>query len=102
MFMPSIGFQFGGRHHGWSDRRLKRDIRRVGTSPSGLPIYTFRYLWSDTTYRGVMAQDMLRLRPQAVHRLGGYYWVDYSVLDVKFEPLDDGGPSALILRATFP
>ena len=97
---PSIGFSFGSSHrHGWSDRRLKRDVRRVGTSPSGLPIYTFRYLWEDATYRGVMAQDLLSLRPEAVHRAGAYYWVDYSALDVKFERLDTRRPRPVWVEA---
>ena len=88
LFSSGIGLHFGGgHHHGWSDRRLKRDIQQVGVSPSGLPIYTFRYLWSDATYRGVMAQDLLTLRPDAVHTQDGYYWVDYSALDVKFEQI---------------
>ncbi len=102
IFVPRFGFGFGGHRHAWSDRRLKRDIRRVGASPSGLPVYTFRYLWSDATYRGVMAQDLLKLRPGAVHRQGAYYWVDYSALDVKFERLDGAAASPRVLRAALP
>jgi uncharacterized caspase-like protein len=82
---PSIGFGF---HHGWSDRRLKRDIRQIATSPSGIPVYTFRYKWSEVCYIGAMAQDLLRLRPAAVSKVGAYYQVDYDGIDVPFQALD--------------
>ncbi|MXQ06241.1 hypothetical protein GQ651_00130 [Alphaproteobacteria bacterium GH1-50] len=67
-----------------SDERLKTDIRRVGTAPNGLPLYTFRYRGKRTTWRGVMAQDVLRIRPDAV-RLGrdGYYRVYYWKLGLR-------------------
>jgi hypothetical protein len=83
---PSFGFGF--RRHGWSDMRLKRDIRQVATSPSGIPVYTFRYKWSDVCYIGAMAQDLLRLKPEAVRKVGAYYQVDYDRIDVPFEPID--------------
>jgi hypothetical protein len=74
----------GGGGGGWSDRRLKRDIVRLGASPSGLPIYAFQYVWGGPRFVGVMAQDLLRLRPDAV-RLdeSGYYKVDYARIDVE-------------------
>jgi hypothetical protein len=73
----------GGGGGGWSDRRLKRDIVRLGASPSGLPIYSFQYVWGGPRYVGVMAQDMLKLRPDAViYDESGYYKVDYSRIDV--------------------
>ncbi|MEW9834035.1 tail fiber domain-containing protein, partial [Mesorhizobium marinum] len=49
-----------------SDIRLKRDVECVGAAPNGLPLYTFRYLWSDAVYQGVMAQDVLKVFPEAV------------------------------------
>ena len=74
----------GGGGGGWSDRRLKRDIVRWGASPSGLPVYAFQYVWGGPRYLGVMAQDLLTLRPDAVHLdVSGYYWIDYTVIDVK-------------------
>ena len=73
----------GGGGAGWSDRRLKRAVRRIGRSPSGLPLYSFQYVWGGPRYEGVMAQDLLKLRPDAVIRdPSGYYKVDYSRLDV--------------------
>ena len=73
----------GGGGGGWSDRRLKRDIVHLGVSPSGLPIYSFQYVWGGPRYVGVMAQDLLKLRPDAVvFDECGFYRVDYSKIDV--------------------
>jgi hypothetical protein len=72
-----------------SDRRLKREIRRIGVSPSGLAIYSFRYVWGGPTYVGVMAQDLLATRPDAVIETdSGYLMVDYGLIDVKMTSLD--------------
>ena len=61
-----------------SDMRLKRDIRKVGTRPDGLGVYLFRYLWSDIQYLGLMAQEVLWVKPQAVGRIGPWLAVDYG------------------------
>jgi hypothetical protein len=64
-----------------SDVRLKRDIKRIGALPSGLPTYEFRYLWSDDIQTGVMAQEAMRMFPDAVvMHDSGYLAVDYSKL----------------------
>ena len=68
-----------------SDARLKTDITQIGTSPSGIPVYSFRYGDAPDVYTGVMAQDLLERAPEAVVPLkGGYYAVDYSKIDVEF------------------
>jgi hypothetical protein len=48
-----------------SDIRLKRDITQVGELDSGVGLYRYRYLWSDTTYVGVMAQEVAEVMPEA-------------------------------------
>ncbi len=64
-----------------SDRRLKRDIEQVGTHASGIGIFQFKYLWSDTPYVGVMAQDVLERIPEAVSvGPGDFMAVDYAAL----------------------
>lgn len=63
-----------------SDRRLKRDIERVGALPSGLPVYRFKYLWDNIERVGVMAQDVLKVIPTAVVNVGNFYAVDYGRL----------------------
>lgn len=76
-----------GAAGGWaagkfSDRRLKKDVSKIGTTESGLPLYLFRYLWdneNESPRIGVMAQDVLEVMPDAVHtRPDGYLMVDYA------------------------
>jgi len=64
----------------WSDVRLKRDIVRIGER-KGLPWYSFRYLWSDAPQEGFMAQDAIKVIPEAVHLdPSGFYKVDYDMI----------------------
>lgn len=64
-----------------SDSQLKENITHVGTSFSGLPIYTFNYIDQEGLYLGVMAQDVLMHTPEAAILMdNGYYAVDYSML----------------------
>ena len=72
-----------------SDRRLKKNITKVGTSPSGINIYRFEYidpkLYGGGLFEGVMAQEV----PEAsILGKNGYYSVDYSQLDVTFKRID--------------
>ncbi|MFS8145796.1 tail fiber domain-containing protein [Rhizobium sp. BR 249] len=80
----------GGGDPGWSDRRLKRNIRRLGVSPAGIPIYAFRYIWGGPLFIGTMAQDLLLIRPDVVSQdATGYYTVDYAKLDIKMISIPD-------------
>ncbi|MGO7870159.1 tail fiber domain-containing protein [Rhizobium leguminosarum] len=75
---------------GWSDRRLKTDIRRLGTSAEGIPVYAFRYIWGGPLFVGTMAQDLLAIRPEAViETASGYYMVDYDKLDIAMISLPE-------------
>ncbi|MBB3300226.1 hypothetical protein FHT72_004185 [Rhizobium sp. BK077] len=78
----------------WSDRRLKTDIRRLGISAEGIPVYAFRYVWGGPIFVGTMAQDLLEIRPEAVIDTGtGYYMVDYDKLDIAMISLpEDASP----------
>lgn len=62
----------------FSDRRLKRHIRRVGTLDNGLPVYSFQYLGGGPVQIGLMAQDVEKLHPDAVVEIAGYKAVDYG------------------------
>lgn len=62
----------------FSDRRLKTDVSKVGKTDSGLPVYTYRYKGDPRMHMGVMAQDVEKTTPEAVHEIGGYKAVDYS------------------------
>jgi hypothetical protein len=71
-----------------SDRALKKDIIRVGASPSGIPTYNFKFIGDITrsVYYGVMAQDIQESHPSAVSKgKNGYLLVDYSLIDVDYQ-----------------
>ena len=75
---------------GWSDRRLKRNIVRVGESACGLPLYRFQYIWGGPEFVGVMAQDLIALRPDAlILDDSGYFRVDYDKLGFPMRTLED-------------
>jgi hypothetical protein len=63
-----------------SDRRAKRDIRRVGTFPNGLPVYTYRYLGDNVIHLGFMADEVRKVAPHAVKRgADGFDRVNYQM-----------------------
>jgi len=67
-----------------SDARVKTDITPVGATASGLPLYTFRYQGDSALYQGVMAQDVLQAKPEAVITgARGFMAVDYSRIDAE-------------------
>ncbi len=69
-----------------SDVRLKADIVEVGATAFGLPLYQFRYLDGDARFEGVMAQDVLKVRPDAVVTgSDGFYRVDYTKLGISMK-----------------
>ena len=84
---------------GLSDRKLKKDIEKVGESPKGINIYHFKYKdpdmvksWSPDgaagsfdfygKIQGVMADEVPN---EAVGEYKGYKFVNYSLLDVEFK-----------------
>lgn len=67
-----------------SDMRLKKDVLHLMTLSNGIRIYKFKYLWSDTEYVGVIAQDLLKTRPDSVVvDQYGYYRVKYESLGLR-------------------
>tara|TARA_R100001015_G_scaffold19123_2_gene14996 strand:- start:1235 stop:2248 length:1014 start_codon:yes stop_codon:yes gene_type:complete len=69
-----------------SDRRLKKNIKHIGNSPSGIRIYKFEYI-NDSLgkgmYQGVMSDEIPK--EAIIKHLSGYDAVDYSKLDVEFK-----------------
>lgn len=67
----------------FSDRRLKRDVVRIGTM-GGLGRYLFRYVWDTDAAPiryGVMADEVKKIMPWAVKRdASGFDMVDYGAL----------------------
>jgi len=69
-----------------SDRRLKKNIKLIGYSPSGLKIYMFEYInkaFGNGLWQGVMSDEI----PQhaVIKYADGFDRVDYSKLDVEFK-----------------
>ena len=69
-----------------SDRRLKKNIKQIGLSPSGLKIYTFKYIdksFGKGIWQGVMSDEIPK---EVVYKHNdGYDRVDYSQLDVEYK-----------------
>lgn len=64
-----------------SDRRLKRDIRKVADDERGFGIYRYRYLDDDRERIGVMADEVEKVMPEAVTTMSnGYKAVYYGRL----------------------
>ncbi|MEP7241445.1 MAG: hypothetical protein ABI697_11210 [Devosia sp.] len=91
-----------------SDRRLKREIVHLATLGDGVKLYSFRYLWSEIVYVGVMAQDLLddsRLRHAVSTGEDGFYLVDYDALNLVMVTLDvwnEHGVEAMVLGSRRP
>lgn len=49
-----------------SDRRAKHSIVRIGSTPNGLPWYSFSYLGSSVRREGLMSDDVRAIMPEAV------------------------------------
>jgi hypothetical protein len=72
----------------FSDRRLKKNIKLIGKSNSGLNIYAFEYInkiFGSGIYQGVMSNEI----PQyaVIKHTNGYDKVDYSKIDVDFKEI---------------
>ena len=62
-----------------SDIRLKKDIKKLGKMSSGLPFYSFKYIGETIEQIGLMAQEVIKIFPEAVSRAeNGFLMVDYA------------------------
>ena len=71
-----------------SDRRLKENITLVGTSDSGINIYTYEYKYKFSLagvglFQGVMSDEVPAEAVSVDEH--GYDMVDYSLIDVEFK-----------------
>ncbi len=60
-----------------SDRRLKKNIKKIGKLLNGLNVYLYDYIWGEPGF-GVMADEVTI--PGAVININGYNAVDYSMV----------------------
>ena len=83
----SSGISAYGMAKSPSDKRLKKNINKIGESPSGLNIYSFEYIDSkhgEGLFQGVMSDEIPQ---EAVSVIDGYDYVDYSKIDVNFKQI---------------
>jgi Chaperone of endosialidase len=74
-------FGLGSAAVKFSDRRLKKNIVRLGTLPNGLNVYRYSMIWDNKNHIGVMADEVKEIAPNAVHRnASGFDIVDYGSL----------------------
>jgi hypothetical protein len=68
MLGASLGGGIGGAAGGMSDEREKTDIKKIDgtTNVIGIPSYEYRYKGEKKKRRGVMAQDVQKVLPEAV------------------------------------
>ena len=83
------GFRGGGGGRR-SDIALKHDVVLLGHLANGLGFYRFTYNGGNTPYVGVIAQEVERVRPDAVtHGRDGYLRVFYDKLGLKLRTYQD-------------
>jgi len=74
----------------------------VAVLDSGMKVYSFKYLWSDTTYVGVMAQDLLEnpaWREAVITTRDGFYAVRYDMLGLRLLTLEQWNAHGSALTA---
>jgi hypothetical protein len=84
----AIGNIASGAISAFSDRRLKKNINKIGVSNNGINIYSFEYIdekFGKGLWQGVMSDE---IKDEAVIKHeDGFDLVDYSLIDVEFKQL---------------
>lgn len=75
----------------FSDRRLKHDVERIGETDDGLPIYSYKYNGDDRTQIGLMAQDVEKVKPEAVGLAPAADGNLYKTVDYEKATESEGG-----------
>lgn len=82
----------GGIFSIFSDVRLKENVHIIGRSEEGYGLYSFNFKGSDTVRHGVIAQEVIKYRPDLVTEdRSGYLKVDTLRLP-GFFAVEHGGP----------
>jgi len=80
----NAGAQIGSAYL-MSDARMKENIERIGEE-NGYPTYRFNYKHDpDKTYIGVMAQDIEKVKPEAIIEEDGIKYVNYDMLELTMK-----------------
>jgi hypothetical protein len=62
----------------FSDERVKENVDEVGSLHDGTPVYKYNYIGDNMPRIGLMAQDVEKVRPDAVKEFGGIKAVNYD------------------------
>ena len=87
--LVALGGLAVGAGFAFSDRRTKKEIKKVGKLDDGLNVYKFKYKGSDNVQLGVMADEVEKVKPDAVIKLPNTLkMVDYNKVGtvVKLPP----------------
>lgn len=69
----------------FSDADIKENIKRVGKK-NGFNLYEFNYIGDQgNRYRGVMAQEVQNIMPEAVFEIDGIKAVNYNMIGIPME-----------------
>ena len=61
-----------------SDKRAKENIKKIGKLFDGQSVYRYNYKGDRTTRIGLMAQNVEKEHPDAIHEISGLKTVDYD------------------------
>lgn len=66
----------------YSDRKLKKKLKHKFTLPNGIKVYEFEYKGSNKKHIGVIADEVRKIKPEAVTPMDGYGYdaVNYSMI----------------------
>jgi len=73
---------------GASDKKIKKNINKLGISPSGINIYSFEYIdnkFGNGVWQGVLSDEVPSIA--VIKHEDGYDMVNYSLIDVEFKQL---------------
>ena len=88
-----VGSLIGSLGGAWllSDERLKQGIKALGKLESGIHVFEFSYIDEpESRYTGVIAQEVIDIKPYLIGEYEGYLTVDYDRLmneEVFFEDM---------------
>ena len=87
--MGAAGGIAGAAASYYSDIRLKDNIEFAGIDDvTGLNLYDFNYKWNPKRFRGVMAQEVKEMYPEAVYDSGaGWMGVYYDMLGIQMKEI---------------
>ena len=88
-FSAGVGAQGGWEkyQHYKSSILLKENLVKVREAASGLGVYLFNYIGDTKRYMGAIAEEVLKIKPEAVARVDGYLAVNYDLIDVDFKEI---------------